>query len=460
MASCQPARGSVAAILAVCTSLTSLTLPDPALAAGGWYFPPPGQTLAQQDQRSPSEVGLDAGVVSELNGRASRWALWRHGYLVHVEGDFNLNDEVKSLVKTWHALTVGAAIEQGRIPDLGQALSVWRPELTGNDALATWRHVMTQSSGFDYPGCGDTTDYLPGQMWTYSDLNIGHLNHALARVYGKVDYFDHYDDVLGQAYFDSIGMQGWTSQAREDHIRLYLDLEDMGRLGLLVLARGQWDGRTLVPRWFVEQLETKQTAGMLVNYQGCNDGIVSLDPAVFPEPPYGFLTWTNSAGDYHPGASTAWAFGAGDGGFYILWNYSLGFVYVGVDVDAGPTAYGIPHIIESHTTGPNPMLVMVVAAGTSPLPDQPNLAVPGPMPARDVVTLRFALPRAEPVKLAIYDATGRLVRVLARDVRDAGEHVSTWDGRDVAGEPAATGLYFVRLQAGNRVLTRRLMMVR
>ena len=153
----------------------------------GIYFPPTGQDIDAQDQRSPQKVGLDPELLNELRGKASRWALWRHGYLVHVEGDFNQKTEVASLRKTWHALTVGAAIKQGKIPSYHQKISKWNKELTGNDAEATWWHVMTQSSGFDYP-YNDYPDYKPGKMWTYSDHNPYHLCHALAKAYGKKNY--------------------------------------------------------------------------------------------------------------------------------------------------------------------------------------------------------------------------------------------------------------------------------
>ncbi len=288
-----------------------------------------------------------------------RWALWCHGYLVHVEGGFNHKSEVASLRKTWHALTVGAALKQGKIPSYQQKLSVWNAELTGKDAEATWWHVITQTSGFDYP-YGDFPAYQPGAIWTYTDKNPRQLCNALARVYGKKDYRDHYDEVLRQAYFDAIGMRGWTSRVREDGIRLQLDLEDMGRLGLLVLARGRWNGVEVIPLWFVEELETKQTRGIRANYDGPDDGRVKdgwlhAHRKEFLECPYGYMTWVNTAGDFYPGADRAWAFGAGAGGSYLLWNHRHGIVFAGWSVDTRPTNAGIPHALEACLRGPNPL---------------------------------------------------------------------------------------------------------
>lgn len=49
-----------------------------------------------------------------------------------------------------------------------------------------------------------------------------------------------------------------------------------------------------MPRWFVEELERKQTYGMRVNYDGPNDGKIGMS---YPEAPDGFMTWVNTDGD-------------------------------------------------------------------------------------------------------------------------------------------------------------------
>jgi len=144
---------------------------------------------------------------------------------------------------------VGAAIRQRKIPSASQKISVWAPKLTGFHAEATWWHVITQTSGFDYP-YDEYPALKPGKMWTYSDKNPRVPCNALACVYGKEDFRDRYADVVQAAYFDAIGMTGWAVVPKKDGIRFQLDLEDMGRLGLLVLARGSWNGVEVIPRWF------------------------------------------------------------------------------------------------------------------------------------------------------------------------------------------------------------------
>jgi hypothetical protein len=288
------------------------------------YFPRPGERPDVQSRWSVQEAGLEPGVISALENVAPRWALWRNGRLVHVKGDFNEGHDVASNRKTWHAMAVGAGIQQGKIRSLNERIQ----------GRAAWWHVITQSAGFDYP-YGSYPAYPPGRMWTYSDYNPVALCNALARAWGRKDYYDDYASVLKQAYFDAIGMRGWKilhdkgrgAQGPDDGIRLVLDLEDMGRLGLLALARGNWDGKQLVPAWFVRQLERKQTYGMLTNYKGPNDGIIDLDPAKFAECPYGMMTWVNTDGDLIAGADRGWAFASGAGGYVTLWNRRFGIVF-------------------------------------------------------------------------------------------------------------------------------------
>lgn len=88
-------------------------------------------------------------------------------------------------------------------------------------------------------------------------------------------------------------------------------------------------------------------------------------------------------------------------------------------------------------------------------PDRVALYAPHPNPANGQITLRYALPREADVSIRIYDAMGRKVTTLWHSTENAGRkkiQVSTSD--------LSSGTYFVRLQAGERLKTRRLTVVR
>jgi hypothetical protein len=80
-------------------------------------------------------------------------------------------------------------------------------------------------------------------------------------------------------------------------------------------------------------------------------------------------------------------------------------------------------------------------------PDRLTLRPSYPNPFRSQTTLEYALPASADVRIAIYDVLGRRVRVLAEGDHTAGRHDVTWDGRNNAGQPVASGLYLIRLEA-------------
>jgi uncharacterized delta-60 repeat protein len=85
-------------------------------------------------------------------------------------------------------------------------------------------------------------------------------------------------------------------------------------------------------------------------------------------------------------------------------------------------------------------------------------AYPNPLAGRSTIT--FAIPSETRVRLRIYDVAGRLVRELADEGMAAGQHARAWDGTDDAGRPVAAGVYFCRLQAGEIIQRRPLVVVR
>jgi flagellar hook assembly protein FlgD len=62
--------------------------------------------------------------------------------------------------------------------------------------------------------------------------------------------------------------------------------------------------------------------------------------------------------------------------------------------------------------------------------------------------------------LMIYDVRGRLVRTLVNQHKTAGEYSVTWRARDDRDVSVASGIYFVRLQSGARVETRKLVLLK
>jgi len=77
----------------------------------------------------------------------------------------------------------------------------------------------------------------------------------------------------------------------------------------------------------------------------------------------------------------------------------------------------------------------------------------------DQAELQLTLPQAGDVSVKIYNARGLLVRDLFNGQVN-GSQVMVWDGRDGGGRQTASGVYFVRVEAGAETLNSRVVMVR
>lgn len=85
-------------------------------------------------------------------------------------------------------------------------------------------------------------------------------------------------------------------------------------------------------------------------------------------------------------------------------------------------------------------------------------AVPNPF-SRETAIL-FNVPAGAPTTVAVHNLRGEVVKTLARE-RLSREPLSvTWDGRDEAGRPVSSGVYFVRCEAANGASTGKLMLLR
>ena len=83
-----------------------------------------------------------------------------------------------------------------------------------------------------------------------------------------------------------------------------------------------------------------------------------------------------------------------------------------------------------------------------------------PNPFNASTVIRYHLEKSTIVRIQITDMLGRRVRnILSRD-QDRGAHVIRWDGRDAAGNPLATGVYFCRIQSNQTAIIHKLLLLR
>jgi hypothetical protein len=83
-----------------------------------------------------------------------------------------------------------------------------------------------------------------------------------------------------------------------------------------------------------------------------------------------------------------------------------------------------------------------------------------PNPFNPQTTIPYSLEWSTRVRLAIYDPSGALVKVLVDERQTTGMHRVVWNGRDAAGRAVASGVYFSVLQSNGERRTQKMVLLK
>jgi hypothetical protein len=83
-----------------------------------------------------------------------------------------------------------------------------------------------------------------------------------------------------------------------------------------------------------------------------------------------------------------------------------------------------------------------------------------PNPFNPTTTIRYELKQPSKVSLKIYNLLGQEVRALVNKQESNGIHSAVWDGKNNRGQTVGSGVYFYRLEAGDFVKTRKMVLVK
>ncbi len=151
-----------------------------------------------------------------------------------------------------------------------------------------------------------------------------------------------------------------------------------------------------------------------------------------------------------------WSFNGGRG-IYRLGNGNL-LATAGDGVwEIDPATGGL---LEQENTGSARFIELLPATTSSVEPgaQRTRLAFVGsPSLATGDMTIRFELPRTSQVEVGVFEPSGRCLKLMRPGVREAGRHELRWSG---AGAGVASGVYFIRLQAGPDQAVRRVVVSR
>lgn len=215
-----------------------------------------------------------------------------------------------SMAKTLVGMAVGAAIADGHIASIEDAVDKYEPEL----ATSAWkgvsiRHVLNMASGVKFDETYDTPDSdiarlsrpwtraegtlltelrriterdaAPGERFRYVSANTQVLAQVLARATGK-----QLSTYVGERLWAPLGAEAdaaWVVDAtgmEAAYCCLSARLRDFARLGQLLLDNGMVEGKRLLPEGWVEAATTVRL----------RDGHLQPGRAT-PYLGYGFQTW-------------------------------------------------------------------------------------------------------------------------------------------------------------------------
>jgi len=162
------------------------------------------------------------------------------------------------------------------------------------------------------------------------------------------------------------------------------------------------------------------TFQMLVSQPYPEPVTILLEPTRFPSLP-GQMVWA-------PGSDSSM--------LMAMVPYTGDTVVAGINV-SNPSDAGVP----------------VAPALTRLLPNVPN-------PFNPSTEIRFELAKPQHARVAVYDVTGKLVKILADESLAAGPQTRLWQGRDSGGRTVPSGVYYVRLETGERSETRKIMLLK
>ena len=257
-----------------------LLIPTLALAQ-----PFPGATWSYRDNapewdraalRDLREYIVDSSVVTGL-------VIVQDGEIVFEYGDLGENSYIASCRKSVLAMLYGKYVEDGTI-DLDKTIG--QLGLTDVEGIlpveqrATIQDLISARSGVyhpeGYPGgmqqyAPERGSVEPGAFWLYSNWDFNAAGYVFEQETGK-NIYDEVEVQLAQP----LQMQDWRRELQQKQgdttISKYLaypmwfSTRDMARIGLLMLNKGNWNGRQIISQdWVAEMLTTRTTAEELNN---------------------------------------------------------------------------------------------------------------------------------------------------------------------------------------------------
>jgi len=98
--------------------------------------------------------------------------------------------------------------------------------------------------------------------------------------------------------------------------------------------------------------------------------------------------------------------------------------------------------------------------GGNNLPTEFSLSQNFPNPFNPGTKIKYAVPTRSYVRLTIFNVLGQKVRTLVDEEKVAGSYDQEWDGKSENGTQVTSGIYFYKIEAGNYIQTKKMVLMK
>jgi CubicO group peptidase (beta-lactamase class C family) len=222
---------------------------------------------------SPEQQGIDPallctmakGVTDGKLANVDSIVVVRHGVLVYEryfaypdrpDFDAATRHAGNSMTKSVVSLLVGIAMDRGLIRDLDAPVSSYFPQDADlrrpeKDRI-TLRHLLTMSAGL-------YSARAPGTSFEYDDSETELVGAVLQQVSGKAVDVLAQENIFAPLGIDDVAWHGRLHNGpAKSSTGLSLRPRDWAKIGQLVLNRGSWEGKQIVPASWVAESTAEQ----------------------------------------------------------------------------------------------------------------------------------------------------------------------------------------------------------
>ena len=83
-----------------------------------------------------------------------------------------------------------------------------------------------------------------------------------------------------------------------------------------------------------------------------------------------------------------------------------------------------------------------------------------PNPFNPITNISYSIKETGNVIIEVYNFRGQLVKTLINEVKETGEHTTSWNGTDNSNKPVSSGVYLYKMKSGNYISTKKMILMK